>query len=318
MLRLFVVLLLAVQAVPAQPVVVGTGPGKPFPIRIAPGQVTYIYARIDKTVPNVKAEGYPLPLTLGGVSLWIGTSAGEPVRRMPLFSVEPVYPCNGVPPPPDCSPLAAIRFQVPFEFLTVDYPEGEGIEFGRIWIEVDGKRGAPISFFLPRSNAEFVTLCRDFVPAYSFSAVCPPALLHADGTPTWRRWPLPRPGEVLTFYAYGLGLPNPWPTGKFPTSGEPAPPSTESWNFLIGPLRFVLDFRANARPSRLPGPRSSTLLIEPLYAGPVPGLVGLYQVNFVLPEPPVPLTPCTEVESNVTISFAGSSLGIPFCMQTEP
>jgi len=314
MLRQCVLLLLAVQAIPAQPVVVGTGRGMPFPIHLAPGQVTYLYARIDKEIPNLKAEGYPLPFTLGGVSLWIG--AREPVRRMPLFSVEPVYPCRGNSPTSGCSPIAAVRFQVPFEFLTVDY--SREVETGQIWIEVDGKRGVPISFDISLNGGELVTQCAGaFLPMFYFTVTCPPALLHADGTPTWQR--RPRPGEVLTFYAYGLGIPVRGPTFTPPTSGQPAPPSTESWNFLgIPALRFVLDFRANARPSPRPGPRSSILVIEPLYAGPAPGEVGLYQVNFRLPEPPVPLTPCTEVESNVTISFAGSSLGIPFCMQTEP
>jgi len=308
MARFSALFLLASQMGVSQPVAIGAGPELPFPILLAPGQVTYLYARIDKTVPNVKAEGYPLPLALQGVSVWIGLT--EPMRRMPLFSVEPMYPCRGREPVWDCDPIAAIRVQVPVEFFTVD-TNSQLVEAGRVWIEVDGKRSIPIAFSVRHNNPEFLTLCGPV--SRKDIGRCPPEIWHADGTPVSSR--RARPGDVLIVYAYGLGL-----TFPTPPSGEPAPASTESSRFFqwLQPMRMILDFRANAKVTTRPGPQSALVVVEPKFAGLVPGLAGLYQINFVLPEPPLPLTPCPQVASNVTLSFPLLLEGISFCIETGP
>jgi uncharacterized protein (TIGR03437 family) len=44
----------------------------------------------------------------------------------------------------------------------------------------------------------------------------------------------------------------------------------------------------------------------PIYAGLAPGYVGLYQINFTVPPPPVGTPPCSgAVQSNLTVSVGG-------------
>jgi uncharacterized protein (TIGR03437 family) len=44
----------------------------------------------------------------------------------------------------------------------------------------------------------------------------------------------------------------------------------------------------------------------PLYSGLVPGYVGLYQINFIVPPPPAGTQSCSgTVQSNLTVSVGG-------------
>jgi uncharacterized protein (TIGR03437 family) len=46
----------------------------------------------------------------------------------------------------------------------------------------------------------------------------------------------------------------------------------------------------------------------PLYSGLVPGYVGLYQINFIVPQPPAGILSCSgTVQSNLTVSVGGQT-----------
>ncbi|MCC6588977.1 MAG: hypothetical protein IT168_19930 [Bryobacterales bacterium] len=296
-------LLLTVPTALADTVIIGAGRTRPFPIPLSYGQVTYLYARLDKPIPNVTASGSTLPTTLGGISVWVGFRT--PVLKMPLFSVEPASSCSipnsNIYDACDSPPVAAIRVQVPYELLTKGFFQPE-TAWGQIWIEVDGRRSDPIVFDLLPYNPEILTQCGPKAPRSCSTT----ELWRADGTPMARQ--KARPGEVLSLYAYGLGMIRPTPA-----SGEPAPLRTD-WTFDWAPIvrDIFLDFRPNARVGQ--SPTGAVVMIRPDFAGLVPGFVGLYQVNFTVPEPPHPLESCTDYESNVTVRIAGQS--IPFCIET--
>ena len=113
---------------------------------------------------------------------------------------------------------------------------------------------------------------------------------HADGSLVTAASPA-QSGEEVVAYAVGLGLTTPTvPTGQATAA---ATPTSET---------FTLDF--NFRPNALATQPASAF--SPLYSGLVPGYVGLYQINFVLPHPPAGTPACSgTVRSNLTVSVGG-------------
>jgi uncharacterized protein (TIGR03437 family) len=66
------------------------------------------------------------------------------------------------------------------------------------------------------------------------------------------------------------------------------------------------DYHANSGPAR-PLPETAT---TPLFAGLTAGTVGLYQVNFTVPQSPAGLTACQgNIHSNLTVSLASAAVG---------
>jgi uncharacterized protein (TIGR03437 family) len=91
-------------------------------------------------------------------------------------------------------------------------------------------------------------------------------------------------------YAFGLGR-----TETAVLSGAPTPAPTSP----LTPVFIGFEFDPSA-PTRWP-PLSNDAI---RYVGLVPGFVGLYQINFVIPEPPLDAPPCGDgVESNLTVSI---------------
>ncbi|MCC6588976.1 MAG: hypothetical protein IT168_19925 [Bryobacterales bacterium] len=75
----------------------------------------------------------------------------------------------------------------------------------------------------------------------------------------------------------------------------------------------MFQFLPNFRAGRANGPPGA--IVVPDYAGFVPGMVGLFQINFRAPTPPGPLASCQEFDSNVSVYFVGTlPIDIPFCM----
>jgi hypothetical protein len=93
-------------------------------------------------------------------------------------------------------------------------------------------------------------------------------------------WETASGGEELVAYATGLGQTNP-PLA----TGVPAAQSSPA----VSP--FNMDF--NYRPNALASQPAFTPVNPPLFAGSTQGFVGLYQINFVVPPPPVGLQPCS-------------------------
>jgi uncharacterized protein (TIGR03437 family) len=208
-----------------------------------------------------------------------------------------------------CSFLTAVTVQIPYEFEPSCFftnPMCEVELLADLIVTVNGVAGAPIDLTPAADRVHLLTGCDTVVPGGSGSALyngLPRAALvtHPDGSPVTLGSPA-QGGEEVVAYAVGLGLTTPAvPTGQ---AANTATPTYET---------FTLDF--NFRPNALatkpmPPPAIPVLLPTspyfPLYSGLVPGYVGLYQINFIVPPPPANLQPCSStVQSNLTVSVGG-------------
>jgi uncharacterized protein (TIGR03437 family) len=135
---------------------------------------------------------------------------------------------------------------------------------------------------------------------------CAPLVTHIDGTLVRASNPA-NVGETLTVWVFGLGQTNP-----SASTGQPAKmgaPAAETFN-----LDF--NYSVNALATKPVQTSPDRILIHPLYAGLAPGYVGLYQVNFTVPQGPqngiahcaLPgsFAPGSNVpQSNLTVSIGG-------------
>jgi uncharacterized protein (TIGR03437 family) len=132
---------------------------------------------------------------------------------------------------------------------------------------------------------------------------CQAMITHADGMLVSQSNPA-HGGEELVAYATGLGQTNP-----ALTTGQPSAASSPTVT------TFLLDFNyhANALPAR---PLAASVTgFAPVFTGATQGFVGLYQINFVVPAPPLGTLPCVAssgalvngnvIQTNLTVS-AGS------------
>lgn len=283
-----------------QPVVFESGYARPS-VWAAPGQVITLFVSGVTAGPGlapgqiVRAERTPLPSELSGLTVTLMQRGAQ--ISVPLLRVEYI----------DDS-VTAVTVQMPFELATNIYRGGvirddSDINTAFLVITKDRAPGPRIGIFSQSTNVHVVTECevRDVGirqnPRYPIYP-CRPAITHADGSIVGGT-DIEKPagaGEVLTIYAFGLGRPD----GELPASGVTAnQPIRLNWDW---PLYF--EFQTSAVPAR----RIESQTGFPLYVGLVPGYVGLYQINFKLPNQlPSTLITCSEAGGfgNLTITVNG-------------
>jgi len=235
--------------------------------------VPFVVSGIGKQLFNrVVANQLPLPTTLAGVSIAIDSET----NLIPLLSVEPVG--DGV---------TIITAQIPYE-LRLQIP------FHVVMITEDGKVVNSTRFNLLENNIHILRNCDALLAERG--ADCSLSLVyHLNGTQVTAENPA-KPDEHLVIYAVGLGRPdNPVRTGVAADGLNP-----------VSKLRLDFVFGGNVRPRDIRR-LNDAATIKPNYAGLVPGLVGLYQINFQVPSLPSQLPKCDELtKSNLTIT-----LGLP-------
>jgi uncharacterized protein (TIGR03437 family) len=258
------------------------------PVSVAPGQLITVFlagnvqGAIGATVQNITA---------------------------PVLEVRPASAC---PSGTICSNLTGITIQIPYELnpgCGFTNPVCLVVVLTQLIVTVDGVAGAPIELAPQADQVHILTMCDTVVPGGSGSAQfdalpCQPLLTHADGSLVTAGSPA-QGGEELVAYAVGLGLTT--PAVKTGQAASTATPTSET-------LALDFDFLTNALATKptLPdvGPccAPTPVLPTPLYSGLVPGYVGLYQINFVAPPPPVGVQACSGmVQSNLTVSVGGQS-----------
>jgi len=231
-------------------------------VRLAPGQVVTLFVQ-GLTGGSAAADRLPLPTSLVGTSVIFRQGTTE--IPAPIFSIAPVLDSNTG----QSGSLTAVTIQVPFE-ISVPRPD-LGDPSSQLLIS----GGRPLALTASLQEIHAVGVCwPDF---------CPGVVTHFDGTLVSGNNPA-RPGEILVAYVVGLGMVV--PTVK---SGDPAPPAPLSRPFT--PV-LAFEFRFNARPAPF-STADQTQFQAPIFAGLVPGLVGLYQVNFRVP---------TEIPASVTVA----------------
>lgn len=260
----------------------------PAPIYVAPGSVINLFVQgVASTLTGpVAATSFPLPFSLAGISVAlnqvVGLSGGPSSVAVPVLAVRPISTCFT---PPEygaaatCRSYAAITVQIPFEIQT----KNGGI-LSWLVVSENGVGGGAIEIdpYLDQVHALAIT--------------------HADGTAVDRLHPAGS-GEVLVMWALGMGA-----TTPSVASGQATPLPAPV--VRVAGLNF--DYRPNAPPSRPLDPRTQP---QPVFAGLSPGYAGLYQVNFVVPPPPLGTPGCNVfqatdpggVATNLTVSVIGAA-----------
>lgn len=295
--------------------IVGAGYTEPAPVPAAPGQALTVY---------LASTGVAIPGFAGvTATLQQGTAIDVPV-----LSVRNVSTCpsggsqNGSSV--TCANLNAVTVQIPYELLpycaACERPEF----FPPPWLYVSfhGAPGTAIELNPLADQVHVLTACDVLLetsggpPNIDRTGLgCTPMVTHGDGTLVSASNPA-KPGEAVTAWATGLGATDPFtPTGKPPVT----PVRTAET------LTVNFDYEINALPVK---PRASSP--APLYSGLVPGFLGLYQINFIVPpEPANGIAQCALTgsfapgsnipQSNMTVSFGGgfSFGGAGICVSTH-
>jgi uncharacterized protein (TIGR03437 family) len=239
-----------------------------------------IRARISAPVVGLFNGAYPTQLA--GITVTLKQGADTPVG---LRAVQQT-PCLGGPSP--CSPITTLTVLVPPQ-LTISH-DAAAIPFFEI--AENGVIEAEIPLLPVTDNIHIINSCdQTLISVGIFSALngaCVPAVQHADGGLVLRSNPA-APGETLMMWAYGLGAVQ----------------------------TFALDF--NFRPNAPASPPVEGFGITgvPVFSG--SRGAGLYQINFIVPQPPAgtPLCDASKIRSNLTITLSGfnSQDGAPICVK---
>lgn len=235
--------------------------------------IPFTVSGVGKQLSNrIVASQLPLPTTLAGISIAID----EETSLIPLLSVEPIG--DGV---------TIITAQIPYD-LRLQTP------FHAVMILENGKAVNATRFNLLENNIHILRIC-DALFAERGGDCSSSLVYHLNGTQVTAENPA-KPDEHLVIYAVGLGRPD-----TFIRTGVAA----DSLN-PVSKLRLDFVFGSNVKPRDIRR-LNDAATIKPNYAGLVPGLVGLYQINFQVPSLPSQLPKCDELtKSNLTVT-----LGLP-------
>lgn len=316
-MRIIVVLALACQVLFGQGgmALVGAGYVNPIPVQVAPGQVvTFFLTGLQTVLPPpdraARAPTVPLPLQLAGISATLSQSGPRTSTAVPLFSVEQLDTCDDpTTMDPNCM-LTAVTLQIPFEMTPrnpllmapVDLIGTTAITFVENGVVSRAFKVSPMM-----DAIHVLTNCGDALSSNDGALPCQSLVTHADGSLVSSSAPA-LAGEQLVIYAYGLGS----------TTPAAATGTASPWGALAASVRIDLDFRPNAATSR-PG-YGVAATYQPAYVGLAEGQIGMYQVNFQVPQPPASTPPCGGgVNSNLTVTIQGSQSfdGAMLCVATQ-
>ena len=299
------VLLVASPIIWAQAAAVtGGGYALPTRINIAPGQVVtfYVHGIGANLTDRVVAPSLPMPTSLAGISAVL--TQNFPGIPIPIFAVEPIHTCRDMSQP-GCSAYTAVTVQIPFHIDAYNLTEMRGVPVPATWVRFseNGKVVATVDVEPYTDQIHVLTSCDALFGASDVSpCIARPMIVHASSG-------LVKPGEEIAIYAVGLGF------GRA-VEGDTVPSPVP-----VGILGISFDARPNALPSR---PSATTVLSQPAFSGLIPGYVGLYQINVIVPDPGPGIQPCnrdfrgpTRIDTNLTINIIGTNSfdGAAICVQ---
>ena len=294
--------------------VIVSGYTAPAPVSVAPGQIATFYVQ--------------LPSGVSANIIGITLQQGSTNTNVPLQSLRTLSECpDGTAlSQPGCASLLAVTVQIPYELVPYCPLCGRPVSATPPLLIVNqgGQPPAVIELNPLADEVHVVTACDvalGAAPKPNYTGLpCAPLVTHIDGTLVSASSPA-NVGETLTAWVFGLGQTNP-----SASTGQPAKigaPAAETFN-----LDF--NYSVNALATKPVQTSPDRILIHPLYAGLAPGYVGLYQVNFTVPQGPqngiahcaLPgsFAPGSNVpQSNLTVSIGGqfSFDGAGICVNTQ-
>jgi uncharacterized protein (TIGR03437 family) len=285
----------------------------PAPVSVAPGQIATFYVQI----PGGASSNF-ISVTL---------QQGSTSTNVPVQSLRTVSECpDGITASQSaCASLLAVTVQIPYELVPYCPLCARPVSATPPLLIVNqgGQPPAVIELNPLADEVHVLTACDVTVgaaPRPNYTGLpCAPLVTHIDGTLVSASSPA-NFGENLTIWVFGLGQTNP-----AAVTGRPAgmAPATETFN-----LDF--NYSVNALATKPVQTSPDHVLIHPLYAGLAPGYVGLYQVNFTVPQGaqngiahcalPGSFAPGSNVpQSNLTVSIGGqfSFDGAGICVSTQ-
>ncbi len=275
----------------ATPVVLGTGNVNPFPAFVAPGQLLTLFVQTT--------DAAPLSTAAFSATYSNGT-------QMPVIQVVTLEETCMDSSTPNCADVVGVTVQVPFGIPVFCLACGNPAYAGDITVSVNGYSAFTMSVEPLQDQVHFLTSCDLIVAGISSARTngglpCTPIVAHADGRPVSATIPA-TPGEEVVAYATGLGE-----TIPALTTGQIAAHSIPT----VRTFGIDFNYRANALATK-----PLTNAIAPLFTGATQGFTGLYQVNFIIPPPPVNLPLCLSiasvppgaiaVQSNLTVSIGSN------------
>lgn len=291
--------------------VVSAGYTRSTPINVAPGQIItfFLHGVGSGLTATVRAGAIPLPTSLADISA--SFVQGSPVE-IPILAVEPVAPCANAGQPGCTSSYIAVTVQIPFNIGATD-PEartGTPVPGAQVRFSENGSIAASVDVVPLVDQVHVVRSCGEMLATRDIS--CVPIVTHSNGSIVSDQNP-GRPGEALVMYAVGLGY-----TSSMVPNGH-APNSPVSTSVIFG---VSFDARPNAQASRPPS-KGEGNVTPPLFVGLIPGFVGLYQINVVVPSLPTGAQACDPsplsryIVSNLTINIFGPASvdGVGICVQ---
>lgn len=295
-----------------QAVITDVGSGaRSSSLKVAPGQVITIRVRGLTTRFNSTqvASSLPLPRDFSGVSVTLRQNNNVTGVPLPLIRGDFADPCTwpAIAPPPGSQPpcndpdSGSFVFQVQMPFNLVVNASGPLNEVRTIVsdailsIQENGRLGRELRVAPVTDQVQILRKCSG--PDQLFGEDrCTPEIYHGDATAVSASRPA-RSGEYIVAYAYGLGRP------EVLLEAGSATPS--------GGVR--LETPVSVRFTGVASTEDTAV-----YSGLVPGQVGLYQINFRIPDLPSTLAACaTNRGANLTMVVRGpaSSDTVSFCAQ---
>lgn len=274
-------LVLANHPLLAQNRIVSAGYAIPEPPAFSAGQVVTLFVR-GLNVSDAVATSLPLPTTLSGVTVRVKSGITGYPEQLPIFSVLTFDFCAGKIGV-NC-PLTHVTVQMPTEptcVLTGQIPNE--CEFSPppvilLNVQVNGVPGEDFPAVISYPGPHILNSCDTI---FGLGSICTGYVTHADGTLVKGNKPARR-GETIVIYAVGLGTTNP-----AVKTGEASPPQSPKYEPSIA---LSVSCRVTVPPTVPPTPLASSDVSSPLthavlpsFIGLVPGFVGLYQINFVVP-----------------------------------
>jgi uncharacterized protein (TIGR03437 family) len=295
-MRFALLLLSAVAAWAQSPTVYALG--NPYPkITLSPGQVTTLSLTGAPTIlpldsnggnPHITASVIPVPTSLAGFSASLSTQFELTAHSLPILSVYQMSICGPKPQTPDCV-LTLLTVQIPSDVYLPPFPFGP---FRPTTVGVLDHGVEVVNFTVSTQpvTVHILTRCDSIVGFPLNSIFCPPLITRPDGSLVgfFTGEPTPvsvQPGETLVIYATGLGVTQPAvPEG----TASPTPAA-------VSVRHFTIVFNYNC---------GTIVTVTPNFVGLTPGQVGLYQVNFVAPQPAA----CTTTLQNNMINTGSLTL----------